>query len=456
MSIAKKTSGMDMLHGKLLSKLLLFALPIAISSILQQLFNSVDVAVVGKFASSQEQAAVGCNAPVINLMINLFVGISIGANVAIANYVGQQNREKIKDTVHTSMLVAVISGLFLLVLGQLVARPILHYMDTPEDILNYAVTYLKIYFLGMPFIMVYNFGAAILRSIGDTRRPLYCLVLSGIINALLNLFLVVVFHLGASGVAIATVVANMISSSIVVYILTHETGEIRLSLKKLKIVKKELNYILRIGVPAGVQGMVFSFANVFIQTALNGFGSDVVAGSAVALNYEFFSYFVIAAFNQTAVTFISQNFGAQQYDRCKKIFWLCMGVGTLIMTSMSLTFVLGRSFFAYLFTTSPVVAEYAMIRMVYVLTLNFLISTYEIGGAALRGIGYSTLPAVITIFGTCVLRIVWLYTVCKWFPTYETLMVIYPISWVITGVPVLISYFVISKKVFSQKVIKTA
>ena len=320
---------MDMLHGKLFGKLLLFALPLAASSILQQLFNAVDVAVVGQFASSQEQAAVGCNGPVINLLINLFVGVSVGTNVAIANYIGQEHKERIHAAVHTSMVAAIVSGVLLLGAGMLAARSLLVWMDTPAEVLGYAVTYLRIYFWGMPFIMVYNFGAAILRSMGDTKRPLYCLVVSGVINAGLNMFLVIVFHLGAAGVAIATVISNVVSAAMVWRFLSHEAEPVRLSARELRVSVPELLRILQIGVPAGIQGMVFSIANVFVQSALNSLGTNAVAGSAVALNYEYFTYFVVAAFNQATVTFTSQNYGAKQYGRCKKIFWLCMAASVL-------------------------------------------------------------------------------------------------------------------------------
>lgn len=452
MEPSKETSGMDMLHGKLLPKLLLFALPLAASSILQQLFNAVDVAVVGQFASSPEQAAVGCNGPVINLLINLFVGISVGTNVAIANYIGQQHKERIKAAVHTSMVTAIISGFLVLLLGLLIAEPILGWMDTPGEVMGYAVTYLRIYFLGMPFIMVYNFGAAILRSMGDTKRPLYCLVLSGVINAGLNMFFVIVFHLGAAGVAIATVISNVVSAGMVWYFLSHEAEPIHLSFRDLRISTPELLRILQIGIPAGIQGMVFSIANVFVQTGLNGLGTNAVAGSAVALNYEYFTYFIIAAFNQATVTFTSQNYGAKQYDRCKRVFGLCMLVGTLALGAASFVFVLGRGFLAAIFTPDAEVAKYAELRMLHILTFQFVCSTYEIGGAALRGIGYSMTPALITIFGTCVVRIWWIYTVFPRFPTFETLMDIYPITWVLTGIAVLAAYFILRRRAFSGKI----
>ncbi len=441
----------NMLSGSLIDKIFIFAVPLALSSILQQLFNSVDVAVVGHFANSQAQAAVGCNGPIINLIINLFIGISVGSNVIIANYIGGREKDKIRDAVHTSMTVSFISGVILLVLGITIARPVLVLMDTPEDVLEYAVLYLRIYSLGMPFIMVYNFGAAILRSIGDTKRPLYCLVLSGLINAGLNLFLVIVFHLDVAGVAIATVISNVVSACMVWRFLMKESDPIRLSFRKLKMSKSELVRMLHIGMPAGLQGMVFSIANVCIQAALNGYGSDAVAGSAVALNFEYFTYFVISAFNQTSVTFTSQNYGAAQYDRCRKVHRFCLISGLLITAVMCFIFIAGKGIFISLFTSDPDVAAYASVRMLCVLSFLPLANTYEIGGASLRGLGYSMTPAVLTVFGTCLLRLVWIYTVCRQYTDFRMLMIVYPISWVITGASVLAAYYIIRKKVFANR-----
>lgn len=455
--IGKKAAAgkqMDMLHGGLFGKILLFALPLAASSILQQLFNSVDVAVVGKYASGNAQAAVGCNGSLINLMLNLFVGISIGTNVVIANFIGQNKKEHIGKTVHTSMTVAGISGVFLLILGLLIAEPVLELMDTPADVMGQAVVYLRIYFLGMPFIMIYNFGAAILRSIGDTKRPLFCLLTSGILNVGLNLLLVIVFHMDVAGVAIATVISNVLSAGMVLYFLTHEDSVIRLSFHKLSISGPELSRILRVGIPAGLQTAVFSLANVFIQTALNGHGADAVAGSAVTLNFEFYAYFVVTAFAQTAVTFISQNFGAGYYGRCRKIFREILLLTILVIVVMSAVFVWGRHFFIGLFTSEPLVAEYASVRMIYLLSPYFLIPTYEISGAALRGIGHSMTPAIITIFGTCVVRLLWVYTVCRIYTSFEVLLIIYPLSWIVTGTGMLVTYFIIQKKVLHTKLLQ--
>ena len=448
--ITNQKKHMDMLQGSILDKLFLFALPLAASSILQQLFNAVDIAVVGRFASSQAQAAVGSNGAVINLLLNIFVGLSVGANVVIANYVGQGKKSNIQDTVHTSIVVALISGAFLLGLGFFVTRPVLTMMNTPKDVLELAALYLHIYFLGMPFIMIYNFGAAILRSVGDTRRPLICLFVSGVINAGLNMVLVIVFHMGVAGVAIATVVSNAVSATMILHFLIHEKEPIALHVDKLRISKKELLKMIRIGVPAGIQGMVFSVANIFIQRALNEYGSNAVAGSAVALNYEYITYFVIAAFNQTTVTFTSQNYGARNFKRCKKVFCYGMILSSLITACLSLSIVIWRGFFISLFTSKPLVAHFASVRILRILTTNFIISSYEIGGAALRGMGFSMTPALLTVFGTCVFRLWWIYKVCSKYKSYEMVLNVYPISWVITGGAVLLAYFIIRKKCLKE------
>ncbi len=441
---------MDMLSGSMLDKILLFAIPIAASSILQQLFTSVDVAVVGHFASdpAAATAAVGCNGPVINLIINLFVGISIGANVVIAGYIGGQDEERASRAVHSAMAISAISGILLLFICLGAAEPLLILMNTPESVLSYAVEYLRIYSIGLPFIMIYNFGAAILRSIGDTKRPLLCLIATGILNAALNLFLVIVFHLDVAGVAIATVASNAVSAVLVVIFLMKEKSVAHLDIRKLSIAKDDLRRMLCIGIPAGLQNMVFSLSNVILQSVMNGFGTAVVAGSAVSLNYENFAYFIIVAFNQTAVTFTSQNYSAGKYDRCRRAFRECMLLSIILTACMSYSFLLGRYGFAAVFTDDQEVMRYAVIRMMSILPLNFLSSTYEVGGAALRGMGYSMIPALITIFGTCLFRLIWAYTVCPAFPEFEVLLMVYPISWVITGGGMLIAYFIISRRAF--------
>lgn len=443
---------MDMLNGPLAGKILLFALPLAASSILQQLFNSVDVAVVGHFAAEPAvaTAAVGCNGPVINLIINLFVGVSVGANVVVSTLIGHGDKEKAGRAVHSSMTIAVISGIFLLFLGLAIAEPLLKLMNTPENALPYAVEYLRIYALGLPFIMIYNFGSAILRCIGDTRRPLICLVLSGILNASLNLFLVIAFHLDVAGVAIATVISNVLSSLMILVFLMREKSEVSLDVRKLGIAGEDLRRILRIGLPAGLQSMVFSFSNVIIQSVLNGFGTTAVAGSAVGLNYDNLSYFVVSAFAQATVTFTSQNYGAGDYERCRRIFRLCMLQCLLFSFAISWIFLLGQEMFISIFTEEADVKHYAVIRMRSLLPLYFLVATYEIGGAALRGLGYSLTPAILTVFGTCVFRLFWAFVVCGIHHDYTVLMSVYPISWTITGIAVLTAYFIIRRKAFSS------
>lgn len=298
----------DMLHGPLLMKIIVFALPLAASSMLQQLFNSIDVAVDGRFVGSEALAAVGSNGPVISLLINLFIGVSMGANVIISNHIGQNDSQGIRKAISTVSLVALTSGLFLMFLGFFIARPILLLIDTPKEVIDMAALYLKIYFLGMPFFMVFNFGAAILRSMGDTRRPLYILVISGFINVILNLIFVLVFDMGIAGVAIATSISNAVSAVVILILLSKEEEPFRLHLNKLKIHNIELKRMLQIGIPAGIQGMIFSLSNVVVQSEINSYGASAVAGSAAAINFEYYCYFIIQGFNGAAISFIGQNY----------------------------------------------------------------------------------------------------------------------------------------------------
>ncbi|MBQ2322686.1 MAG: MATE family efflux transporter [Bacteroidales bacterium] len=435
----------DMLHGPLGRKIILFALPLAASSVLQQMFNAIDVAVVGRFASSEALAAVGSNSPVINLLVNLFVGISMGANVVIANHLGQKNNEGVRRSVATSAVVALASGIFLMLLGLTVTKPILELMGTPDDVIDLASLYLRIYFLGMPFILVFNFGSAILRSMGDTRRPLICLGVSGVVNTVLNLILVIGFDRGVDGVAIATVAANVVNAVMVVRMLAREQGPVRLDVQSLKVSWPEMRKMLKIGVPAGVQGMVFSFSNVVIQSAINSFGSAAMGGSAAALTYEQFCYFFMSAFCGAAVTFIGQNYGAGDKERCRKVFRLCMLMSVAAALFLNCGIVLARVFFVSLFTTDPAVASFAYDRLLIALAFQWLACSYEISGAALRGMGHSALPAVMVIFGTCLLRLAWVYFALPLCPTFPFLVAVYPVSWAVTGVLVFGAYLRISR-----------
>lgn len=441
-----RSNEIDMLNGPLFRKILLFALPMAASSLLQELFNSVDVAVVGHFVGSRALAAVGSNAPVIGLLINLFVGISMGACAIISNHIGQQDARSIRNAVNTVALVAAISGCFLLVLGLVSARPILTWMGTPPDVLDDAVMYLRIYFLGMPFIMTFNFGAAILRSMGDTRRPLYILVAAGVVNTLLNLLFVICFRMGVAGVAVATGVANMVSAAVIVRLLRKEKEPYRLHFDRLKINRTELSRMLRIGVPAGVQGMIFSISNVVVQSSINSYGADAIAGSAAALNFEYYCYFIIQGFNGAAISFIAQNYGAGKMDRVRRIFRTCMASSMAFSLFFNWLFAWQSDFFLGFFSDVSQVHHYGSIRMHIVLACQFVASSYEIAGSSLRGMGRSLLPAVLTVFGTCLLRIVWVYVVCPQWQGYDVLMMVYPVSWIVTGLLVFAAYWITVRK----------
>lgn len=443
----------DMLHGPLGRKILLFALPLAASSVLQQLFNAVDVAVVGHYASSEALAAVGSNAPVINLIINLFVGISMGCNVVIANHIGQGNKDGIRRAVATAGIVALGSGLGLMVVGFFAARPILELMGAPENVIDLATLYLRIYFCGMPFIMVFNFGSAILRSMGDTRRPLYCLIISGIINAVLNVILIVGFGRGVDGVAIATVVANIVNAVMVVCMLLHEKDAFRLEPRKMAIHWPELRKMLQIGVPTGIQGMVFSFSNVIIQSQVNTYGAAAMGGSAASLTYEQFCYFVMAAFCGAAVTFVGQNYGAGQVDRCRRVFRLCMMMAMASTFFFNALIVFFDEFFVSFFSSDPAVYAFATQRMHIALITQTVACGYEVSGSTLRGMGHSATPAVMTIFGTCLLRVAWVFWVYPLSPSYSWLMAVYPASWTATSLLMILALWHVGRRegLFARK-----
>lgn len=449
--MGQKKKECDMLHGPLLLKIIMFALPLAASSMLQQLFNSVDIAVVGRFASSDALAAVGSNASVISLLINLFIGVSMGANVVISIHIGQRDDQGIKNAINTVSLVSVISGIVLMIVGLMVARPILELMDTPPEVLDMAVLYLRIYFLGIPFFLIFNFGAAILRSLGDTKRPLYILVVAGIINTVLNLVFVLCFGMGVAGVAIATGIANCVSAVLIILLLMREREPFTLHLKEMKIKWSELKKMLEIGIPAGMQGMVFSVSNVLIQSAINGYGAAAIAGSAAAVTFEFYCYFIIEAFNGAAITFTGQNYGAGNYERVHRIFKICMMLGFVSCAALNWFFLWQKDFFLGLFTTDPTVVQYGTIRIYTALALQSIACSYEIAGSSLRGMGKSMTPTLFTILGTCLLRVAWVYLVCPHHPGIDVLFVAYPVSWALTGVMVCTAYWLTMRRLFAKQ-----
>lgn len=446
----EKTKDIDMLGGSILRNMILFALPLLASGIMQQSFNSIDVAVVGHWCSKQSLAAVGSNGMIISLVINLFIGVSVGANVVVANYIGRGDREAVRRACRTAMCVALASGTVLMAVGAAVARPLLEIMDTPADVIDLSTSYLRIFFLGMPFMMVYNFGAAILRSKGDTRRPFYALVISGLINVVLNIVFVVSCGMDVAGVAWATVVSYMVIAAITVGILIREDEPFRLRWRELAVYRGELRKELRIGIPAGLQGMLFSISNVFVQSAINRLGSDAVAGSAAAVNYEMYCYFIIVAVNQAVVAFMAQNYGAGRADRCRRVFAAGMSLAVVASMAANLGIAAFSTGFAGVFTTAPEVLSYGRLRIEHVLAFQFIACSYEVGGAAMRGLGYSMTPTVITVFGSCLLRV----ACVQWFfhhgYDFLDLMHLYPVSWAVTGVLALIAYARISRRVYAR------
>jgi len=426
-----------------------FALPLIASGILQQSFNSVDVAVVGRFTGSAALAAVGSNGPVISLIVNMFIGLAVGVNVVIAKCIGQRNSAGVRAAVGATAQLAVFGGLLLFAIGMGVSRPILELLDTPADVLDQAVLYLRVYSIGMPFMVIYNFGAAILRSVGDTRRPFFSLVVAGFVYVGLNFLLVAGFGMGVAGVAWGTVVSNVVNAGIITVILMREKGDIGLSLRSVFMRPDfgQLGKIAGIGFPAGLQGTVFAFSNVFILSAINTFGADGSAGSAAAINFEVYCYFVINAFGQTAVAFTSQNFGAGQLDRCRRVFGLALIMSLVSALVLNVVLVLCRYGAISIFTTDPGVVQFASERMVTVLLFQSIACYYEMAGASMRGLGYSMTPALITIFGTCVLRLLWVWAFHGFDGEFSHLMMVYPVSWALTDIAMAVAYIRIFRKI---------
>lgn len=438
-----------MCSGPVLSKMLLFALPLMCSSILQLLFNAADIVVVGRFAGDNALAAVGSNTALINLLTNLFVGLSVGTNVLTAQYYGAKKDSDLKATVHTSMLLSIYSGILLTVIGLFGAHRLLVLMQAPPEVLELAILYLRIYFLGMTSTMVYNFGSAILRAVGDTKRPLYYLLGAGIVNVVLNLFFVIGCHMGVAGVGIATVISQTISAVLVVRCLTKEQSGIHLELKELAISKEKLGKIMQIGLPAGFQGTVFSLSNVVIQSAVNSFGNIAVAGNSAAANIEGFVYMAMNAFHQATISFTSQNYGARAYKRIYKILFageLCVLITGLVLGNLAVFF--GEALLGIYSSSAEVIAA-GMVRMRYICTLYALCGVMDVLVGALRGIGYSIIPMVVSLVGACGLRLLWIATVFR-IPEYHSLATVYlsyPITWTITLTVHAITFVLAARKV---------
>lgn len=426
-------SRMDMINGSLGDKIIKYAIPLAVTGVLQQLFNAADLAVVGQFSGKEAMAAVGGNAPVIGLLVNLFVGISLGSNVIIARSIGQGDNENISKAVHTSVIVALLGGLFLAVLGEFLAPGVVEMLDVPGDVYPLAVKYLRIYLAGMPVILLYNFESAIFRSCGNTQTPLIALVVSGVLNVILNLFFVVGAGMDVDGVATATVLSNLVSSAILFVSLMKTELVIRVNPRKLRVHVDVLGQILKIGVPAGIQGMIFSFANIIIQSAVNSLGTTVMAASSAAYNLEIFSYYIMNSFGQACTTFVGQNYGAGKGDRCRKTLKLCLSQSLVSTAAVSGLILLFSRQFLGIFNTDPEVIATGRIRLEYIFFAYLFSFAQEGLSGYLRGFGVSLIPAACAVIGICGVRLTWIFTVFRQAPSFTTIMQVYPISLGVTA-----------------------
>lgn len=444
---------MDLTQGPLLPQVLMFSLPLIASGILQLLFNAADMVVVGNYAGDQSQpalAAVGSTGSLINLMVNVFIGLSVGGSVAVAKAYGAGDHEAVHKAVHTAMTLAIIAGILVGVFGFIFCRPLLQLMENPE--LDLATTYMRIYFLGMPANMIYNFGASILRAVGDTKRPLLYLTVAGVVNVVLNLLMVIVFQMNVSGVAIATVASQIVSAALVLICLTRSESAIRLDLKALRLHKRQLLDIVRVGMPAGLQGSLFSVSNVLIQASINSFDSIAVSGNSAASNLEGFVYTSMNAIHQAALTFASQNLGAGKIRRVRRSVLVCLGTVTVIGLIMGNLFYLCGDSLLSLYNKDPRVIEFGMIRMLYILPLYCLCGQMDCIVGTLRGVGYSVMPMIVSLTGACLFRIVWIQTVFvqpQWH-SLNALYISYPISWALTFAVHMLCYVFIARPKLSR------
>lgn len=436
----------DMCNGPLLKKMLIFYFPLMLSSVLQLLFNAADVIVVGRFAGSEALAAVGSTSALINLLVNIFIGLSIGANVLVARFYGAGQKKDLSEMVHTAIMTSLVGGLILVVIGIALAGPALRLMGTPDDVINHSILYMRIYFVGMPAMMAYNYGAAILRAVGDTKRPLYYLAAAGVVNVGLNLFFVIVFSMGVAGVALATVISQVISALMVMRCLIRTESDYRLNLGELKIVPSKLAKMIQIGIPAGLQGALFSISNVLIQSSVNSFGSIAMAGNTAASNIEGFVYVAMNSVYQTAISFTGQNYGARNYRR----------IGKILLTSQILVVVVGlimgnaAYFFGdtllQLYSTDAEVIQFGLQRMSFICTTYFFCGMMDTMVGSLRGMGYSIMPMLVSLTGACLFRVVWIYTIFQKYRSLPTLYTSYPISWILTFTAHLICFIVVYRK----------
>ena len=437
---------LDMTSGNLLKKIIVYTIPLILTGVLQLLYNACDVIVVGQFSGHEALAAVGSTGSLISLIVNLFVGLSVGGSVAFARSIGMKDYERANKAVHTAVLVSLIAGVFLTFVGVFGARQFLIWMDSPEDVLDLATLYVQIYFGGIIFNLLYNFASGVVRANGDTKRPLIILSIAGIINVVLNLFFIIVFHMSVAGVALATIISQAFSAAAIMRLLIKEKGHLKFDISKLKIDKDVLSEMIRVGLPSGVQGSLFSISNVIIQKTVNGFGSVIMAGNSAAHNVEGFVYTAMNSFHQTALNFSSQNLGAKKYENTKKCLKYCMLCVFVVGFGMGLIFYAFGPWLLRLYTQEAVVIEYAMLRMTYIILFYFLCGLMDVVVGCLRGIGSSIVPMIVSLLGVCVLRIVWIYTIFEKYQSLDSLYVSYPISWAVTLLVLICCYLNVSKR----------
>ena len=437
----------SMLEGPLFPSIIRYTIPIILTSLLQLLFNAADLVVVGRFCGSVSVAAVGSTGAITNLMVNFFIGLSVGAGVSVAHGLGSREDTVVSNTVHTALPTAIVSGLILTIIGVAFSETFLRMMGTPDNVLPLSATYMQIYFGGITFSMVYNFCAAILRAAGDTKSPLLYLTIAGVVNVILNIFFVTVLHMNVAGVALATTLSQGISAVLVTRALMRRTDACRLDLRRLRFHKAQLSKMLRIGLPAGIQSSLFSISNVLIQSSVNSFGDVFMSGSAASSNIEGFVYVSLNAFHQTAVNFIGQNAGARKYRRVYQTLWVCLGCVTVVGIVFGFTaWSFGRSLLSIYITDSQQAIEYGMVRLAYICLPYFLCGLMDVSTGALRGLGASVVPMVISVLGVCGLRIFWIYTVFQVYHTPECLFFSYTVSWIVTFLFQIAAFFLVCRK----------
>lgn len=429
-----KNYEIDMCNGPLMRKIIMYCVPLALSGILQLLYNAADVIVVGQFSGSTALAAVGSTGSLINLVVNLLIGLSVGTSVCVANFYGAGKQKDLRETVHTSMLISVIGGVIVAIVGIVFAKTFLGWMGSPDDVIDQATLYLRIYFAGMPLNMAYNFAAAILRALGDTRRPLYYLAISGAVNVLLNLLFVIVFNMGVAGVATATVISQAVSTVLIVVCMIRSHGAIHLELRELRVHTDKLWQIVRVGLPAGLQGTIFSISNVLIQSSINSFGSVAMAGNAASANLEGFMYTAMNSVYQAALSFAGQNMGARKYTRLKKVLANCLTIVVAIGVGMgAIMFLLRYPLLKIYAPKDPQVVEYGVVRLEMFCLTYFTCGMMDVLVGQMRGMGYSIAPMIVSLVGVCGIRIGWIYTIFQQHHSLLSLYLSYPVSWVITG-----------------------